>query len=125
MVDTSVVPEKSGGNSGAGTGAGTGNGAGNTGTGTGGNSGTGEGGNQPTPETKTYKKVTISGQVPLENYAQLFTSFVQTLRNNNLKVEIKFSASTTVANPLTDNSPTVKSIKESASQLGLLFDPEE
>ena len=125
LVDTSVVPETPGGNSGAGTGAETGNGAGNTGTGTGGNSGTGEGGNQPTPETKTYKKVTISGQVPLENYAQLFTSFVQTLRNNNLKVEIKFSASTTVANPLTDNSPTVKSIKESASQLGLLFDPEE
>ena len=107
-----------GGNSSTGTGSG-------TGTGTGGSSGTGEGGNQPNPETKTYKKVTISGQVPLENYAQLFTSFVQTLRNNNLKIEIKFSASTTVANPLTDNSPTVKSIKESASQLGLLFDPEE
>ena len=107
-----------GGNSSTGTGSG-------TGTGTGGSSGTGEGGNQPNPETKTYKKVTISGQVPLENYAQLFTSFVQTLRNNNLKIEIKFSASTTLANPLTDNSPTVKSIKESASQLGLLFDPEE
>ena len=129
LVDTSVVPETPGGNSGAGTGAGAGNGTGtgNTGTstGTGGNTGTGEGGNQPTPETKTYKKVTISGQVPLENYAQLFTSFVQTLRNNNLKVEIKFTAKNTSANPLTENSATVKSVKESASQLGLDFEVEE
>ena len=125
LVDTSVVPETPSGNSGAGTGAETGNGAGNTGTGTGGNTGTGEGGNQPTPETKTYKKVTISGQVPLENYAQLFTSFVQTLRNNNLKVEIKFTAKNTSANPLTENSATVKSVKESASQLGLDFEVEE
>ena len=129
LVDPSVVPETPGGNSGAGTGAGAGNGTGTgntgTGTGTGDNTGTGEGGNQPTPETKTYKKVTISGQVPLENYAQLFTSFVQTLRNNNLKVEIKFTAKNTSANPLTENSATVKSVKESASQLGLNFEVEE
>lgn len=129
LVDPSVVPETPGGNSGAGTGAGAGNGTGTgntgTGTGTGDNTGTSEGGNQPTPETKTYKKVTISGQVPLENYAQLFTSFVQTLRNNNLKVEIKFTAKNTSANPLTENSATVKSVKESASQLGLNFEVEE
>ena len=129
LVDTSVVPETPGGNSGAGTGAGAGNGTGTgntgTGTGTGGNTGTGEGANQPTTETKNYKKVTISGQVPLENYAQLFTSFVQTLRNNNLKVEIKFTAKNTSANPLTENSATVKSVKESASQLGLNFEVEE
>jgi hypothetical protein len=95
-----------------------------------GGSGSGEtGGGEPTggtpPETKTYQKVVISGQVPLENYAQLFTSFVQTLRNNNLKIEVKFTAKTTGANPLTENSATVKSVKESASQLGLEFDVEE
>lgn len=75
--------------------------------------------------TDITKKVTISGQVPLENYAQLFTSFVQTLRNNNLKVEIKFTAKTPSANPLTENSATIKSVKESASQLGLDFEVEE
>lgn len=127
LVDTSVVPETPGGNAGSSTGTGntgnSGTGAG-TGEGTGGNTGTGNGGN-PTPETKTYKKVTISGQVPLENYAQLFTSFVQTLRNNNLKVEIKFTAKTTSASPLTENSATIKSVKESASQLGLDFEVEE
>ncbi|MGN1217686.1 MAG: hypothetical protein ACI4TD_06890, partial [Phocaeicola sp.] len=125
LVDTSVVLEKPGDNSGNGGESGNG-GNSSTGTGFGTSSGSGNGnGGEPTPETKTYKKVTISGKVPLENYAQLFTSFVQTLKNNNLKIEIKFTANTTAANPLTDNSPTVKSIKESASQLGLLFEPEE
>ena len=121
LVDLSVVPENpSGTQPGTGTGSSTGSGAGNTGTE--GTSGTG-GGNQPKP--KEYKKVTISGQIPLENYAQLFTSFVQTLRRNNLKIEIKFTAKTNEANPLTENSATVRSVKESASQLGLAFEAEE
>ena len=79
----------------------------------------------PTPATKTYRKVTISGSVPIENYSQLFSSFVNTLKNNHLKIEVKFIASNNPANPLTDNSPIVKSVKESASQLGLEFEVEE
>lgn len=71
------------------------------------------------------KALTISGQIPLENYAQLFASFVQTLKNNNLKIEIKFTANTTGANPLSENSATVKSVKASASQLGLTFEAKE
>ena len=79
----------------------------------------------PTPATKTYKRVTISGSVPIENYSQLFSSFVNTLKNNHLKIEVKFTASNSSANPLADNSPIVKSVKESASQLGLEFEVEE
>lgn len=79
----------------------------------------------PTPATKTYKKVTISGSVPIENYSQLFPSFVNTLKNNHLKIEVKFTASNNETNPLTENSPIVKSVKESASQLGLNFESEE
>ncbi len=79
----------------------------------------------PTPATKTYKKVTITGSVPIENYSQLFSSFVNTLKNNHLKIEVKFTASHNEANPLTENSPIVKSVKESASQLGLEFEVEE
>lgn len=79
----------------------------------------------PTPATKTYKKVSISGSVPMENYSQLFSSFVNTLKNNNLKIEVKFTASNNATSPLTDNSPLVKSVKESASQLGLNFEVEE
>lgn len=82
-------------------------------------------GPEPTPATKTYRKVTISGSVPIENYSQLFSSFVNTLKNNHLKIEVKFTASTNEANPLTENSPIVKSVKESASQLGLNFVSEE
>lgn len=79
----------------------------------------------PTPATKTYKRVTISGSVPIENYSQLFSSFVNTLKNNHLKIEVKFTASNNSTYPLTDNSPIVKSVKESASQLGLEFEVEE
>ncbi len=79
----------------------------------------------PTPATKTYKRVTISGSVPIENYSQLFSSFVNTLKNNHLKIEVKFTASNNPTNPLTDYSPIVKSVKESASQLGLEFEVEE
>ena len=79
----------------------------------------------PTPATKTYKRVTISGSVPIENYSQLFSSFINTLKNNHLKIEVKFTASNNPTNPLTDNSPIVKSVKESASQLGLEFEVEE
>lgn len=87
------------------------------------------GGPEPTPEpspaSKVYKKVTISGSVPIENYSQLFSSFVNTLKNNNLKIEVKFTASNNSVSQLADNSPIVKSVKESASQLGLNFDVEE
>lgn len=79
----------------------------------------------PTPATKTYKRVTISGSVPIENYSQLFSSFVNTLKNNHLKIEVKFTASNSSTNPLADNSPIVKCVKESASQLGLNFEVEE
>lgn len=84
-----------------------------------------EPGPEPTPAAKTYKKVTISGSVPIENYSQLFSSFVNTLKNNHLKIEVKFTASNSSTNPLADNSPIVKSVKESASQLGLEFEVEE
>jgi len=82
-------------------------------------------GPEPTPETKIYKKVTISGNVPIENYSQLFSSFVNTLKNNHLKIEVKFTASNNSTSPLAENSPIVKSVKESASQLGLEFEVEE
>ena len=79
----------------------------------------------PTPRPKRYKRVTVKGSIPIENYAQLFTSFVQTLRNNDLKIEISFTAKSTTEHPLEANSLTVSSVRESASQLGLEFDAEE
>jgi len=42
-----------------------------------------------------------------------------------LKMYHKNEKSKETANPLTDNSPIVKSVKESSSQLGLVFEAEE
>ena len=84
-----------------------------------------EPGSSDTPQVKTYRRLTVSGTVPIENYSQLYTSFINILKNNNLKIEIKFTAKTTTAMPLNESSPIVKSVKESASQLGLDFFAEE
>lgn len=78
-----------------------------------------------TPQPKKYKRIVIHGHVPIENWTQLFTSFVNILKGNNLKIEISFTAKSTATNPLTENSPTISSVRESASQLGLDFDTEE
>ena len=74
---------------------------------------------------KEYKSVTISGKVPLENWTQLFASFVNVLKNSGLEIEVKFKAKTKAGHQLTENSVTVKNVKESASQLGLKFEAEE
>ena len=76
-------------------------------------------------EPKKYSKITIGGHVPVENYTQLFTSFINVLKSNRLDIEIKFTAKSTTASPLAENSQIVKSVKESASQLGLNFEAEE
>lgn len=111
----------SGGGSGSGGTGGTGSGAtGGTGSGAGATGSSGTGGS-----VKTFRSVTINGQVPIENYSQLFASFIQTLKNNHLKINVSFEARTTEASPLTENSQLVKSIKESASQLGLNIDLKE
>lgn len=78
----------------------------------------------PTPTVRVINKVVISGEVPLEQWTQLFTSFVNPLKNNNLKIQVNFTASTTALNELTDISATYRSIKESASQLGMDFSEE-
>ena len=130
LVDTSVKIETNGsgndgGNGSSGSGSSSGEEGGSSSNGSGnGNSSSGNGGGGSF-EPKTYRQLTISGSVPLENYSQLFSSFINTLKNNNLKIEIKFTAKSNPTNPLTENSATVKSVKESASQLGLNFETEE
>ena len=83
----------------------------------------------PAPEAandgvKKYQRVVVSGKVNLENYADIFRSFVQPLAKNPLTIEIKITARSTEANPITENSPMFKIPKESAQQLGLDFEAE-
>lgn len=67
-------------------------------------------------------QLVISGQVPIENYSQLFSSFINPLKNNDIKIEIKIVASSTANSKLTENSTEFKIAKESAKQLGLEID---
>lgn len=78
----------------------------------------------PEPQPKTLRTLTIAGQVPVEQWAQLYTSFVNQLKSNRLKIEIKLTAHSTPANAITDNSQLYASVKESAKQLGLEFTEE-
>lgn len=77
------------------------------------------------PTTKKYKKVKISGEIPMEQWTYLFPAFVAALKNNGLKIKVEFDAKTMPQSELTETSQLFKSIKESASQLGLQFDTEE
>lgn len=124
MVDESVRPStpSSTGRNGGATAAGSGNGNGSSS----GASSSGNGDDSATSDSATtYKKVTISGDIPMENWAQLFPSFVQILSKNKLQISVKFIAKTTDLSPLTSTSQLYKSIKESASQLGLDLEVEE
>jgi hypothetical protein len=73
---------------------------------------------------KTFKSVKISGKVSVDNYSQIFTSFIVPLKDNRVEIEISIKGKNTEANPLTENSKTYKIIKESASQLGLKLEKE-
>ncbi|WP_341228317.1 DUF499 domain-containing protein [uncultured Arcticibacterium sp.] len=73
---------------------------------------------------RNIKSLTVSGKVALENYTQLFNSFIMPLAQNNIEIEIKIKANSTAAKPLTDASHEYKIVKESAKQLGLNFEEE-
>jgi len=74
---------------------------------------------------KKYKSITISGKVQLEQYTQLFSSFVMPLKENNIDIEIRIKGKSTTNKPLTENSAEYKIVKESAKQLGLNFEEED
>lgn len=67
----------------------------------------------------TYKNIEISGNVAIENWPYMFSSFIMPLKNNGLKIEVKITAENCESYPLTDNSATVKNVVESARQLNL------
>lgn len=81
--------------------------------------------NEPEPakkDNKTIKTITVSGKVPMEQYTQLFQSFIMPLAQNNIEIEIRIKGKSTLAKPLSENSQEYKIVKESAKQLGLHFE---
>lgn len=90
--------------------------------------GGGETGGKPvteTPGTKTLRKITVSGNVPLDQYTQIFNSFIMPLAQNNIEIQIKISGKSTSSKPITESSQEYKIVKESARQLGLDFNEEK
>lgn len=73
---------------------------------------------------KEVKTLTVSGKVPLEQYQQLFMSFVKPLAKHGIVIEVKITGRSMPNNPLTQSSPEYKVVKESARQLGLEFGEE-
>lgn len=79
----------------------------------------------PVPSVKEFKSITISGNVDIASWTQLFSSFIMPLKNNNLKLSISFKAKSNEMAPLNENSPIYRAVKESAAQLGLDLETEE
>jgi hypothetical protein len=80
--------------------------------------------NNDESDFRKFKSLTISGKVPLEQYTQLFNSFIMPLAQNNIEIEIKIKGKSTLAKPLNETSQEYKIVKESAKQLGLKFEEE-
>lgn len=79
----------------------------------------------PDPKSKkTFKSITIKGSIAVENYAQIFTSFIQPLIKNKVEINIEIKGVSTSASPITETSEQYKIAKESAKQLGLKFEEE-
>lgn len=66
-----------------------------------------------------FKSIKISGKIPVDQWTQLFSSFIVPLNQNNLEIEVSFKASSTLAKPLDESAQIYKIVKESVQQLGL------
>jgi hypothetical protein len=84
-----------------------------------------------TPASKTgkvIKKIVISGAVPMESWADLFRSFVSPASKMHLKhlrLGIQFEMESSADQPLREDDPAIKAMKESAQQLSLDLDVED
>lgn len=86
------------------------------------------GDNKNTTDTSTgrhFKSISISGKIPMDQWTQLYPSFIIPLNQNNLEIEVSFKAKSTNAKPLDESAQIYKIVKESAQQLGLKLEEEE
>ncbi|PKN69055.1 MAG: hypothetical protein CVU54_12145 [Deltaproteobacteria bacterium HGW-Deltaproteobacteria-12] len=75
---------------------------------------------------RTFRSITVSGKVPLEQYTELFNYFILPFgtSGNKLDIEVKFKIKSTESSPLDESKPLYKSAKEASKQLGLKFEEE-
>ena len=76
---------------------------------------------------RQVRRITIKGNVPAESWSDVFRAFVSpSVRMNlkGLKLGISFEMETQDDQPLNESDPTLKAMKESARQLGLVLEEE-
>ena len=76
--------------------------------------------------TKKFKSITVSGNVPLDRYTELFNCFIApfAMNGNKIEIEVNFKIKSNAASPIDESKPRYKLAKEAAKQLGLKFDEE-
>ena len=76
--------------------------------------------------SKKFKSITVSGNVPLERYTELFNYFITpfAMNGNKIEIEINFKIKSNTSSPIDESKQQYKSAKEAAKQLGLKFDEE-
>jgi hypothetical protein len=105
--------------------SGSGNENGNTDS-TGGTQNTG-GSNDQGPSIREFKSITVSGNVALEKYTELFNYFIVPFASsgNKIDIEIMFKIKSTDASPLDETKQQYKNAKEAVKQLGLNLTEED
>lgn len=76
---------------------------------------------------KQLKSIKIAGNVPLNNYTELFNYFIApfAMNGNKVEIDVTFKIKSTASNPLTENMIQYKSAREAATQLGLDFEEDK
>jgi hypothetical protein len=77
----------------------------------------------PGKEVGEFRSITISGNVPLERYTELFNYFITpfAMSGNKIEIQVNFKIASTDNSPLTESKQQYKNAKEAAKQLGLNF----
>ena len=76
--------------------------------------------------SKKFKSITVSGNVPLERYTELFNYFITpfAMNGNKIEIEVNFKIKSNTGSPIDESKQQYKSAKEAAKQLGLNFEEE-
>jgi hypothetical protein len=84
-------------------------------------------GKEEVPASKKFKSITVSGNVPLERYTELFSCFITpfVMNGNKIEIDVNFKIKSNTDSPIDESKQQYKSAKEAAKQLGLRFEEEE
>lgn len=74
-------------------------------------------------DIRTFQSISVSGNVPLERYTELFNYFITpfAMNGNKIDIEVSFKIKSTSGSPIDESKQQYKSAKEAARQLGLNF----